>query len=109
MRITKKIALKNYATIFVFLILTLLGLVISKGVKINYSLSDYLDKTTETRIAIDIITDEFGMTGNVQVMLSNVDKATASSVKDEIAAIDGVLNVSFNPDSTDSYKEGKAL
>ncbi len=109
MRITKKIALKNYATIFVFLILTLLGLVISKGVKINYSLSDYLDKTTETRIAIDIITDEFGMTGNVQVMLSDVDKATASSVKDEIAAIDGVLNVSFNPDSTDSYKEGKAL
>ncbi|MBQ8321781.1 MAG: MMPL family transporter [Clostridia bacterium] len=109
MRITKKIALKNYAVIFLFIILTLVGLVLSKQVKINYSLSDYLNETTETRIAIDIIEDEFGMTGNVQVMLPNIDKETANAVKDELADIDGVLNVSFNADSEDSYKNGNAL
>ena len=109
MRITKKIALKNYAVIFLFIILTLIGLVLSKQVKINYSLSDYLNETTETRIAIDIIEDEFGMTGNVQVMLPDIDKDTANAVKEEIAEIDGVLNVSFNADSEDSYKNGNAL
>ncbi len=88
-----------------FLLLALLGLILSRGVKINYNLSDYLGKDTETSIALEIMTDEFGMTGNVQVMLTNIDKKTASEVKEELSSIEGVLNVSFDPDSDTSYKE----
>ena len=92
----------------VFLLLALVGLILSRGVKINYNLSDYLGKDTETSIALEIMTDEFGMTGNVQVMLTNIDKKTASSVKDELSSIEGVLNVSFDPDSDTSYKSDTA-
>ncbi|MBR3805656.1 MAG: MMPL family transporter [Clostridia bacterium] len=90
--------------IAVYLLLAIVGLLLSRGVKINYNLSDYLGKDTETSIALEIMTDEFGMTGNVQVMLTNIDKNTASSVKDELSSIEGVLNVSFDPDSDTSYK-----
>ncbi len=89
----------------VFLLLALIGLLLSKRVQINYSLSDYLGKDTETSIALEIMTDEFGTTGNVQVMLSGIDKETAKGVKEELSAIEGALNVSFDEDSPSSYIE----
>ena len=66
----------------IFLLLALIGLLLSRSVKINYDLSDYLADDTETSIALDIMTEEFGMTGNVQVMLSDIDEKTAREVKD---------------------------
>ncbi len=89
----------------IYLILAILGLILSRGVKINYNLSDYLGKDTETSIALKIMTDEFGMTGNVQVMLSGIEKAEANDVKSTLAAIDGVLSVAYDEDSQTSYKE----
>lgn len=95
---------KKCIIVAVFLLLALIGLILSKGVKINYNLSDYLGKDTQTSIALEIMTEEFGMTGNVQVMLTNIDKDTAVAVKEELSKIDGALNVSFDPDSDTSYK-----
>lgn len=102
---------KKITIVAVYLLLALIGLLLSQGVSINYNLSEYLAEDTETSIALEIMTDEFGMTGNVQVMLSDIDKETAKAVKDELSSIEGALNVSFNPDSPDSYKEdgGHAL
>lgn len=94
---------KKLIIVAVFLFLALLGLILSRGVKINYNLSDYLGKDTETSIALEIMTDEFGMTGNVQVMLSGIDKPTAKAIKEELSSIEGALNVSFDEDSPSSY------
>ena len=91
--------------ILAYVFLALFGLLLSKKVKINYNLSDYLGKDTETSIALDIMTDEFGMTGNIQVMLSGIEKDAAKEVKDTLLSIDGVLNVSFDVDSASNYKE----
>ena len=96
---------KKLIIVGVFLFLALLGLILSRGVKINYNLSDYLGKDTETSIALEIMTEEFGMTGNVQVMLSGIDKPTAKAVKEELSSIEGALNVSFDEDSPSSYDE----
>ena len=93
----------------VFLLLALIGLLLSRTVKINYDLSDYLGEDTETSIALDIMTEEFGMTGNVQVMLSDIDEKTAREVKDLLSKIEGALTVSFSVDDPKSYKDGKAL
>jgi predicted RND superfamily exporter protein len=93
------------AIVALFLMLALIGLIISKGVKINYSLSDYLNEETETSIALEIMSDEFGMTGNVQVMLTGIDKDTANAVKADLSAIEGVLNVSFDAYNPSNYKE----
>ncbi len=95
--------------ITVYLILALAGLLLSRGVKINYNLSDYLAEDTETSIALEIMKDEFGMTGNIQVMLSNIDKETANEVKKELSSIEGVLTVSFDAESETSYKNSTAL
>ncbi len=100
---------KKCIIVAVFLFLALLGLILSRGVKINYNLSDYLSKDTETSIALDIMTDEFGMTGNVQVMLSGIDKDTANNVKKTLSDIEGVLTVSFDAESENSYKDENAL
>ncbi len=93
------------AIVALFLLLALVGLILSNSVKINYSLSDYLNEKTETSIALDIMTEEFGMTGNVQVMLTGIDKSTANAVKTDLSAIEGVLNVSFDAYNPSSYKE----
>ncbi len=95
--------------ISVYLIMALIGLLLSRGVKINYNLSDYLAQDTETSIALKIMEEEFGMTGNIQVMLSNIDKETANDVKKELSNISGVLTVSFDADSETSYKNNTAL
>lgn len=93
----------------VFLLLALIGLLLSRTVKINYDLSDYLGDDTETSIALDIMVEEFGMTGNVQVMLSDIDEKTAREVKDILSDLEGALTVSFAVDDPKCYKDGKAL
>ena len=106
---TNKTLLKRCAIALIFVILAGVGLLLSNAVKVNYNLADYLDESTGTRAAIDIITDEFGMTGNVQVMVRDVDAATANQIKNEISAVDGVLMVSFDDNDPNSYKDGTAL
>lgn len=109
MKNISKVTLKRCAIALLFVILAGVGLLISKSVGINYNLADYLDDTTETRAAIDIIEDEFGMTGSVQVMVRDVDVATAKEIKSELSAVDGVLMVSFDAKDENSYKNNTAL
>ncbi len=89
----------------VYILLAILGLIMSRGVKINYNLSDYLSEDTETSIALKIMTDEFGMTGNIQVMLTGIEKDEAKNVKALLSEIDGVLTVSFDSELPTAYKE----
>ena len=99
----------KYVVIAVFLALTVVCFLLSSKVKINYNISDYLAKNTETRIALDIIKDEFGMTGNLQVFAQNTDVETAKKIAAELGEIEGVLSVNFDPASERSYKDGNAL
>ncbi|MBR6744650.1 MAG: MMPL family transporter [Clostridia bacterium] len=100
---------KKYVVLAFFLAAAILSLVFMRNVSINYNISDYLDESTETKISLGILNEEFGATGNVQVMIEDVDRETALGVRDTLAAIPNVLTVSFDPDSANSYKDGKAL
>lgn len=95
--------------VLLFAVATVLSLVVAGKVRINYNLSDYLDEKTQTKIAIGIIEDEFGMTGNVQVMAKHVSPETAAEIKRQIAAVEHVLTVSFDRYDTAYYKDGDAL
>lgn len=100
---------KKYVVLALFLVAAILSLVFMGKVAINYNISDYLDDSTETKISLGILNEEFGATGNIQVMIENIDTDTAAEVRDILAAIPNVLTVSFDPYSENSYKDGKAL
>ena len=100
---------KKYVVIALFILASVLSVWLMGKVVINYNISDYLDDSTETKISLNIIKDEFGATGDIQVMVEDVDAETATSIRDTIKAIPNVLNVSFDVYSESSYKDGDAL
>ena len=71
----------RYIILAIFLAASVLSVVIMGGVNINYNISDYLDEDTETKISLNIIRDEFGMTGDIQVMVEDVDVDTAKEIQ----------------------------
>ena len=100
---------KKYVVLALFLVAAILSLVFMGKVAINYNISDYLDENTETKISLGILSEEFGATGNVQVMIEDIDIETANTVRNTLAAIPNVLTVSFDANSENSYRDGKAL
>ncbi len=106
---SKFMKFKKYAVIVLFLIATILSLIFTSKVAINYNISDYLDDSTETKISLQILQDEFSMTCDVQVMIEDISIETAKQVKNTLKGIDNVLTVNFDQYSTSYYKDGDAL
>ena len=100
---------KKYIVIALFIAAAVLSVMLMGKVTINYNVSDYLDENTETKISLHIIEDEFGMTGDVQVMIEDIDAATANSVRDTLKDIPNVLTVQFNEYDEGYFKDGTAL
>ena len=100
---------KKYIVIALFLAAAVLSVLLIGKVTINYNVSDYLDENTETKISLHIIEDEFGMTADVQVMIEDIDAATANSVRDTLKSIPNVLTVQFNQYDEGYFKDGNAL
>ncbi len=100
---------KKYVVIALFVLASILSVWLTGKVVINYNISDYLDESTETKISLNILKDEFGATGDIQVMVEDIDAETAKSIQGTLKAIPNVLNVSFDVDSEGSYKDGDAL
>lgn len=106
---TKFMKSKKYVIVALFVLAALLSVWLSDKVAINYNISDYLDESTETKISLNIIEDEFGKTGDVQVMIENIDTESAKDVVDTIKKIPNVLTVNFDEYDTNYYKDGDAL
>ena len=100
---------KKYIVIALFLVAAVLSVVFMGKVAINYNISDYLDDDTETKISLDIIEDEFGMTGDVKVMVEDIDVDTAKDVRDTLKDIPNVLTVNFDEYDDGYYKDRNAL
>lgn len=98
---------KTWAVIALFAVAAILSAVFMNKIAINYDLADYLGNDTQTKIALDIIDDEFGMTGNLQVMAKNVSAETADDICDTIESVPNVLNVNFDKYDEAYYKDGK--
>lgn len=106
-----KINAKNgkYLIVIAFAIAAIVSVILLGKVKINYNISDYLDDKTETKISLGIIEEQFGLSGDVQVMIEDVDLAEADRIKQTILGVENVASVSFDGSSSDSYKDGNAL
>ena len=103
--------LKNakYFIILIFAIFSILSLLLIGTVKINYNISDYLDDSTDTKISLGIMEEEFGLISNIQVMIDGVTPNEAEEIKTQLKAIENVNFVNFNSQNTDYYKDGTAL
>ena len=93
----------------IYFLAAVLSLFLSSRIRINYDISDYLPADTQTARAMEQIRDEFGMTGSIQIMASDITVTKAEELKSELAEIPGVLTVSFDARDARYYRDGTAL
>lgn len=92
----------------VLLITIVCGYLVTK-VDVNYDMSKYLPKETDTSIGLDIMEKEFGLIGNAQVMVSNINQTEALNVYNKLLGIKGIISVEFDVLNTNNYKDKNAL
>lgn len=76
---------------------------------INYDISDYLPADTQTAQGMELIEQEFGMTGSIQVMVPDVTPEQAKSMLTKLGEIPNILTVSFDANDSRYYQDGAAL
>lgn len=97
----------RYVFMGVFAALLVVSLLLLPKVKANFDISSYLPDDMETRQALNITQNEFGLNSFVNVMLVGVDESKAAEVAEQINSIDNVILSSF--DKKEGFKEGNAL
>lgn len=94
---------------YLFYIIAAIFCAIATGwTQVNNDLTSYLQDTTETRMGLTLMDEEFVTFGSGSIMLDNVTFDTAERVAAELEEIDGVTSVVVENDE-DSYKNGAAL
>ncbi len=83
----------------VFLIAAAISAVLALMVTVNYDMVEYLPKDVQSTTAIRIMKEEFGgELPNARVMLTEVSINEALEYKEKLAAIDGIVSVSWLDD-----------
>ena len=94
---------------YLFYIIAGIFCAISTGwTKVNNDITSYLPDSSETRIGLDLMNDQFVTYGSGSIMLDNVTFEKAEEIASELEKIDGVTSVTVENDE-DSYKNGSAL
>ncbi len=94
---------------YLFYIIAGIFCTISTGwTKVNNDITSYLPDSSETRIGLDLMNDQFMTYGSGSIMLDNVTFEKAEEIASELEEIDGVTSVTVENDE-DSYKNGSAL
>ncbi len=106
-KITDFIIDKRYYVLGLFIILSIGCAILSQKVTINYDIAKYLPNTSETRIGMDIMEDEFSNfdTSNLNVMFEDLNSDEKYDIKKYLENIDGVDEVEY--DDTAEYNKDK--
>ena len=102
------VKLRIYIIVFVLIAAAVCAFLMGK-VGVNYDNASYLDKNTQTAISLDIMEKEFGLTGNIQMMLPDISADEAENIADDINDMDNVLNAKFDAADANYYKDRNAL
>lgn len=93
---------RKKAVILIFAALTVLSCFLWTGVRVNYTLADYLPDDAESTIGLERMRTEFpGALPNARVLLRGVSVTDALEIKEQISAIDGVEDVLWLDDVLD--------
>lgn len=99
----------KYIIVLLFLIFSAISVVLFGTIKINYNISDYLDDSTDTKISLGIMEEEFGLVSNIQVMINDISADEANDVKNRLKSVENVNFVNFNSENENYYKGNTAL
>lgn len=96
---------KKYYILVLFTLISLFSLFLSTKVNINYDMSNYLPKDSETRIGKNLMEENFsGMEeSSLNLMFKDLDSDKKSEIKDELSKINGIKEVAY--DETDDYNK----
>lgn len=107
-KIAKFIVEKRALFFVLFAALIIYAIIGIPKVGIEYSITSYLPKDTDTAKALEIMDEEFVTYGATKIMISNITYERAESLYEEIKEYDGVKSFSFK-NSSDYYKDSCAL
>ena len=94
---------------FLIIIIAMVFSVFSRNwVEVENDLITYLPDDAETKIALNLMEEQFTTYGTAEVMVANVTWEEAERLNDEIAGLKGVQSVAFD-ETTDHYNHASAL
>lgn len=92
----------------IFIMLIIYSVLSMNKVKVNNDLTTYLPDTTETRIGLDLMDEQFITYGTARIMVSNVTYDTAEKLSEDIEGMEGVSMLEFD-DTEEHYHDMEAL
>ncbi len=104
-KITDFIINKRHLILILFIIFTIVSGILSTKVKINHDIAEYLPDTSETRIGMDIMEEEFSETetSSLNIMFENLGNEEKQKIKNDLESTDGVESVDY--DDTENYNK----
>ena len=95
--------------IFLFVLIGIVFSVISMGwVGVENDLTKYLPATSDTKIGLDVMAEQFVTYGVAEFMVGNISYEEAEELFEKIKAVDGVQMVEFD-NTTEHYNDASAL
>ena len=108
MKLSTLIVDKRKGFYLIFIMLIIYSIVSMNRVKVNNDLTSYLPDTTETRIGLDLMDEQFITYGTARVMVCNVTYEAAEGLAETIETLDGVSMLDFD-DTEEHYHDMEAL
>ena len=102
-KITDFIINKRYFILVLFGCLTIFCAILSNKVNINHDIAKYLPDTSETRIGMNIMEEEFDEISNLDIMFEDLNENEKKVIKEELLDIKGIDSVDY--DNTDEYNK----
>ncbi len=104
-KITDFIINKRHFILVLFIVLTIISAILSSNVKINHDIAKYMPDTSETRIGMDIMEEEFSdtETSTLNLMFENLEDEKKLDIKSNLENINGVESVDY--DSSEDYNK----
>ena len=104
-KITDFIVEKRHIILVMFIILSVVAVITSQKVNINYEIAEYLPSTSETRKGMDIMEDKFKeiKSSSLNIMFEDLQEDKKTEIYDELTQIKGVDSVDY--DNTEDYNK----
>lgn len=104
-KFTDFIVNKRHLILILFILFSVISVILSKKVKINYDIAEYLPSTSETRTGMDIMEKEFKeiKSSSLNLMFENLQEDKKTKICEELTQIKGVDSVDY--DSTENYNK----
>ncbi len=79
-----------------FLALMIASICVISFININYDMTKYLPDGSDTKIALQVMTDEFGSASTANILVKDTTPEEVASLAEQAGKIDGVANAIFN-------------